>query len=249
MSTYTGPSLLQMTRRTFTARSSVLCLLGLVAVTACRPLFHRQISGKVLALQGAAHGMIGEKRIALTSAAFVNSGETIVSSEDTRLDLALLPGILVELAGNAEIEIAQLRLERDGDQTIHPMIARNARIRLNRGALIASIVQAQTDSHLFVETPDGTLFAGPARTMKVSVTGTKVRILSVRGKIAVLLGDSRKSSKIPAGYFAELPMTKAEPVAAASAGSEVQAEVSEVLSVEKRLLGLERKHDFDFKPW
>lgn len=233
-----------MTRRTFNASSSAL-LLGLIALTACRPFFQRQVSGRVLALEGAGHGMINGTRIALTSAAFVHPGETVTSSKGARLDLMLLPGVLVELAGEAEIEILQLRLVRDGDETIHPMIARDARVRLRRGTLIASVGQAQTDSYLFVETPTGTLVAGPERIFKVVVSGNKAEVLSVRGEV----GIQPAGAEIPAGTFAELPLTAAGPRAAAGAGAEVQAEVPSVLNVQKRLLRLEREHGSDFMPW
>ena len=107
--------------------------------------------------------MIAGKKVPLTSASFLRPGEIVTTTENSRVDLMLLPGVLVELAGAGEVEITQLRLVRDGDETIHPMVARDAKIRLHRGTLIASVGLAQTDSHLFVETPDGTLIAGPDR--------------------------------------------------------------------------------------
>lgn len=239
-----------MTRRTFAAGSGALCVLGFITLTAFRPSFlHRQVSGRVLAIEGAAQGIINGKKIALTSASFVHPGETVTSSEKSRVELMLLPGVLIELAGDAEIEIRQLRLLRDGDETIHPMIARDARIRLQRGTLVALVVQAQTDSHLFVETPAGTLVAGPDRTFKVGVAGNKARILCIRGKVAVQQADAQTSLRVPAGYLAELPMAQAGPRAAAGAGAEVQAEVPEVLSSERRLGRLEQEHGSDYKPW
>ncbi len=193
--------------------------------------------------------MIDGKTVALTSVAFVRPGETITSSGTTRLDLMLLPGVLVEIAGDTEIEISQLRLVRDGDETIHPMIARDARVRLRRGTVIVSVGRAQTDSFLLVETPAGTLVAGPACIFKVVVSDNKAMILCVRGAIAVQADSPEKAWEIPAGYFAALPLTAAGPRAVAGAGAEAQAEVRALLDVQKRLLRLEREHGSAFRPW
>ncbi len=160
----------------------------------------------------------------------------------------LLPGLLIELAAESEIEIQQLSLVRDGDETIHPMVRREARVRLRRGTLIASVGRAQTDSFLFVETPAATLVAGPERTFKVVLGDNQARVLSVRGKIEVQpAGAQKKGGEIPAGYFANLPLTPSQ--AAAAAGAEVQAEVAAVLSAQERLLRLERERGSDFQRW
>ena len=62
----------------------------------------------------------------------------------------VLPGVLLELAGDTEIEILRLRLERDGDESIHPMIARAAEVRLLRRSITASVGRAETDSKFLV---------------------------------------------------------------------------------------------------
>ena len=113
------------------ARSTLwLCILPVLV--SCRPLLRREVSGAVLALEGSAQGMAAGKTIRLTTNEWIQPGEKITTTADTRLDLMLLPGILVELAADTEIEIIRLRLVRDGDETIRPMTAREASLELIR---------------------------------------------------------------------------------------------------------------------
>src|SRR5437870_2580945 len=113
-----------------------LCLLGSFVLDSCRPLFQRQVAGTILSLEGETRGTLGGRSVALTKGSWVYPGEKITTSADARLELLLLPGVLVALARDTEIEIQELRLARDGDETIRPMTSREAKLRLLRGALV-----------------------------------------------------------------------------------------------------------------
>ena len=226
-----------------------MCLGCSLGMGSCRPLFQREVAGKILALAGEATGQREGHKTALTSKGFIHSGETISAHENSRIDLLLVPGILVELVGDTEIEIISLRLARDGDETIRPMTVRTATIRLRRGTLITSLGEAQTDPQLRVETPHGTLTANADRTFRVDVTPGKTRILSVRRQLAFHIAGSATDLKIPAGDFVTLPAATSNLRSAAEAGAEAQAQVRTTLEVEKRLLLLEDQSRDDFKPW
>lgn len=134
----------------------------------------------------------------------------------------LLPGVLVELEGETEIEITRLRFGRDGDETLRPMRAREASIRIHRGTLFAAVGQSQTRSRLFIETPAGDLTAFDLRTFKVEVSGERNRAMSVRGKINFKPAGGGRAVNFGAGYFTEWPASDPEPRRAAESGAAVE---------------------------
>jgi hypothetical protein len=85
-------------------------LVGLFVVTAlgsCRPVFNREVSGTVLAVEGVANGTIGGQTIGLTNGSSIKPGEKS-QLRKRHADLMLLPGLLIELEGDTEIELMQL---------------------------------------------------------------------------------------------------------------------------------------------
>ncbi len=225
-----------------------LCLLGLLAFGSCRPLFQRQVAGTILSLEGEAQGTQNGKSVALTNRSWVHPGERITTAAGARLDLLLLPGVLVSLAGQSEIEIEQLRLTRDGDETIRPMTSREAKLRLLRGTLFATVGQAQRRSKMVIQTAAGSLTAFDLRTFKIEVDGNRARIMSVRGKAIFAAADGSGVVTIGPGYFAEWPAHLAVPQAALS-DLAAQAEVTQILSTEKRLRHLQKEYGLAYLPW
>jgi hypothetical protein len=225
-----------------------LCLGALLVLASCRPLFQREVSGAVLSLEGSAQGTLDGKTVRLTTNDWIHPGEKIATAAGSRVDLMILPGILVELAGETEIEIIRLRFARDGDETIRPMTAREASLRLIRGTLIASVGQSQTRSRIFIQTRAGDLTAFDLRTFKIEVDGDRARVMSVRGKMTFAPAPGGAPVKINAGYFAEWPAMAAAPRAAAESDATVQAEVPRLLRVEKRLFRLQKEYGSGFIP-
>ena len=225
----------------------VLCFL--LGFTSCRPSFDRQVSGAVLALHGMAEQTKNGKKFPLAKGAWISPGARVTTAPGGNLDLMLLPGMLVGLAGDTEIQIEQLRLARDGNESIHPMTARQARIRILRGTLVVAINRVQTRAQLAVETPEGSLSAGSGRTFKISVEGGRTRLMCVRGRTAFHPTPGGKITKIGPGYFTEWPAIAPEPKAAAAAGAQAQAELVAILSVERRLRHLEKREQGHFRPW
>lgn len=227
------------------ARVAMPALCFCVVLASCRPLFQREVSGAVLSLEGSAQGTLDRKTFRLTTNDWIHPGEKIATAPDSRIDLMILPGILVELAGETEIEIIRLRFARDGDETIRPMTAREASLRLIRGALVGCVGQSQTRSRIFIQTTAGDLTAFDLRTFKIEVDGDRALVMSVRGKMTFKPAAGGAPVKINAGYFADWPMT-AGPRAAAQSDSTIQAEVPRILRVEKRLFRLQKEHGSGF---
>ncbi|MEO8045127.1 MAG: hypothetical protein ABI674_09490, partial [Spartobacteria bacterium] len=165
------------------------------------------------------------------------------------LDLMLLPGILVELEGETEIEITRLRFARDGDENIRPMRAREASIRLLRGILSAAVGQSQTRSRLFIETPAGSFTAFDLRTFKFDISRVRIQAVSVRGRVNFKPPGGGAPVKFDAGQFIDWPTRGLAPQIVAESGPELQAEVPQILRAEKRLFGLQKQFGTGFVPW
>jgi hypothetical protein len=221
-----------------------------VGLTSCGPFFHREVAGLVLSLEGTSQATASGQTRPLTSGYFIHPGETIATTHNGRLDLMLLPGVLLELEADTQLEIVQLHLVRDGDETIQPMKTREGRIALHRGSLIASVGPAQTESSLEIATAPALVTAGPDRTFKIEAGNTGVRVLCIRGEITTRSTAGRSNLNVPAGYFACLPSDFGKtPRRAATANARVQAEVPIVLRIEKRLLLLQNAEGSAFRPW
>jgi hypothetical protein len=160
----------------------------------------------------------------------------------------LLPGLLVEIDGPADLQVTDLTLKRDGNETIHPMRLRQAKVRLERGTMVGCVGRSQTRSRLFIDTPAGTFSAGSGCTFKVETSEDKIPVICVRGKIHFALRKDGARLQIPAGYFAD-PQTVASLQPVSRSGAKGQAEVVELLKVEKKLDDLEQQKRSAFLPW
>ena len=226
-----------------------LCVFALLSLPACRPWFQREVSSAVLAVEGPAFEIFAGKRIALKPNEWLLPGTRIATREGGRLDLMLLPGILVELEGDTEIEITHLRFARDGDENIRPMRAREASIRLLRGTLFAAVGQSQTRSRLFIETPVGNFTAFDLRTFKIDISRVRIEAVSVRGRVNFKPAGGGAPVKFDAGQFIDWPTRELAPQIVAESGPEVQAQVPQILRAEKRLIGLQKQFGTGFVPW
>lgn len=238
-----------MKHRKLLLLNRVLALLALMMLTSCRPWFTRQVSGEILAVEGRPEGILQGKTIRLTERTVISPGMTIRVPPESRIDLLLLPGILIELRPDTEVEIERLRLSRDGDESIRPMIAREATIRLLRGALFATVGRAPTRSGLRIETLVGTVIAGSGRAFMTAAEGQKLRIVSARGIVAFAPLEGAPLIKINPGYFAVLPGPSAAPQPAAESGAQAQKEVAETIKTERQLQQLERENQASFRRW
>src|SRR5438045_1106030 len=66
----------------------------------------------------------------------IHDGDTVRSSGGASLDLALIPGALAQLSGDSEIDIQELKITKDGNDTAGGMRDRTGRIRLDRTSVV-----------------------------------------------------------------------------------------------------------------
>ena len=171
----------------------------------------------------------------VTSTSKIQDDDTVRTSDHAAINLALVPGEFVQLSGNSEITIEQLRLTKDGNETAGGMLARRARIRLNRGKVSILFSRPERSrSYLAVTTNQSTITPDSDCLFSVWTDGAITRVTCGRGEV-IASGNSQSKVKIAAGYFHQWPPASKEPIAATSdAGAQMDIRTS--LEAEKELL-------------
>jgi hypothetical protein len=171
----------------------------------------------------------------VTSTCKIQTGDTVRTSKDAAINLALVPGAFVRLSGNSEMKIEELRLRKDGNETAGGMLDRRARVRLDHGK--ANILFSRPDrsaSYLAVTTNQSTVTPDSDCLFSVWTNGTTTRVTCGRGEV-IASGAGQPTVNIAAGYFQQWPMGSKQPIAATSdAGAQMDIRTS--LAAEKELL-------------
>jgi len=165
----------------------------------------------------------------------IRGGDTVRTSEGAAINLALVPGTFVQLSGNSEIKIDELKLTKDGNETAGGMVDRSARIRLNRGRISVLFSRSNTSgSHLSVATSQATLTPDSDCLFSVWTDGATTRATCGRGDVSTS-ADGQAPVKIAAGYFHQWPAASKESIAATAEGG-AQMDILASLEAEKELL-------------
>ena len=90
----------------------------------------------------------------VTSKSKILAGDTVRTSEGASVNLALIPGAFVQVSANSEIEIEELRVTKDGNETAGGVLDRHASIKLNQGRIIGLFSHSDTSASEFSITTD-----------------------------------------------------------------------------------------------
>ena len=165
----------------------------------------------------------------------IHAGDTVRTADGDSINLALIPGAFVQLSGNSEIKIEDLRLTKDGNDTAERMRDRRAWIRLNRGRIICSFSQSdKTASQFGVTTGQMMLRPDSDCLFSVWTDGKASRATCGRGEVNAS-ADAQPPLKIAAGYFFQWPTASKEPIAA-SADARAQMDIKTALDIEPELM-------------
>jgi FecR protein len=171
----------------------------------------------------------------VTSKSKIHVGDTVRTADGASINLALIPGAFVQLSGNSEIKIEDLRLTKDGNETAERLLDRRAWIRLNRGKIVSLFSQGdKTASEFGVTTGQVTLRPDSDSLFSVWTDGTTSRATCGRGEVSGS-ADAQPPLKIAAGYFSQWPTGSKESIAA-SADASAQMDIKTALDVEPELL-------------
>jgi hypothetical protein len=171
----------------------------------------------------------------VTSKSKIHAGDTVRTSDAASVNLALMPGAFVQLLGNSEIKIEDLRLTKDGNETAGGVRDRRASIRLNRGRIVSLFSRSNTSgSHFNVAARQVMLSPDADCLFSVWTDGTTSRVTCGRGEVSVA-ADAQPALKIAAGYFSQWPTASKEPNAA-TADASAQVDIKTALEIEPELL-------------
>ena len=165
----------------------------------------------------------------------IQAGDIVRTSDGASINLALIAGAFVQLAGNSEIKIEDLRLTKDGNDTAERMLSRRAWIRLNRGRIICSFSQSdKTASDFGITTSQLTVRPASDCLFSIWTDGTTSRATCERGEVNASV-DTQPPLKIAAGYFCQWPTASKEPIAA-STDPRAQIDITTALGIEPELM-------------
>jgi hypothetical protein len=168
----------------------------------------------------------------------IYDGSIVRTSDGALLDLGLNAGALARIAGNSEIQIEELNISKDGNQTRGGVRSRSARVRVNRGKIIVLFSErGEGASQFAISAPTVTVTADSDCLFSVQRDDAATRVTCARGKVYAA-GGERPPLAIDSGYFQQWPLTRPAPVAA-SENAAAQVEITDSLQAEDKLLKMD----------
>ena len=164
----------------------------------------------------------------------INGGDTVRSSDDGLLDLAFIPGAFAQLSGDSELNVEELRIAKDGNETAGGMWDRNARVRLNRGRIIILFTPSdRSESQFAIKTRELTIKPDSDCLFCVWTDGTTTRVTCAKGKVDTS-PEAQSPVAIGAGSFQQWPTAQTKPLFAADDAA-AQTDITEALKAGERL--------------
>src|SRR4030095_13602227 len=114
----------------------------------------------------------------------IHADDTVRTSDGASINLALIPGAFIQVSGNSEIEIEDLRLTKDGNETAGGVLDRRGGGRVNRGKIVSLFSHShRTASEFSVTTNQVTIRPDSDCLFSVWTDGTTRRIACGRGEV------------------------------------------------------------------
>jgi hypothetical protein len=199
-------------------------------VTGCSDGLSRRVAVTVLSVNGPVIFGTGEQKAfhPVTPESRIDGGSLVKTLDGARLNLALLPAALVQVSSNSEIQIEELKVSKDGNETSDAMRDRVARIRLNHGKITVLFSPSGKRAPEFsINSGKATITADSDCLFRVQSDDT-TRVTCVQGKVYASIG-AQPPIAIGAGYFQQWPSTRLETIAATD---EAAAQIDVVDSLE-----------------
>ena len=217
--------------------SSVLALCFCLLGNGCSKGITRSTAATVFFVRG--HVVFGNAERndfqTVMSKSKIQAGDIVRTSDGASINLALIPGAFVQVSGNSEIKIEDLKLTKDGNETAGGILDRHGSIRLNRGRIVSLFSHSDTSASEFdIKTSQVTLRPDSDCLFFVWTDGATSRVTCGRGEVSAS-AEAQPPLKIAAGYFSQWPTASKEPSAAA-ADAVAQMDLKTALDVEPELL-------------
>jgi hypothetical protein len=195
----------------------------------------RQVVATILSLRGQIvySSKEGAGFEPISSETRLGGDSTLRTSTDSEINIALIPGALAQISGNAELKIDELKLTKDGNETGDAIRERIARVEFRRGGMV---VLFDGFARFTIQTPQATITVLPGCLIRLDVDVRRTRLTCVRGKIY----GAREPAHIravDAGYVCEWPSDHGAVPAAGDAQGQIDATAT--LQVARELSDLE----------
>ena len=180
-----------------------------------------------------------------------SAGDEIRVLAESSAALCLTPGIYLRCFGPARLQIEDLRISKDGDETGDAMKSRLAAVRLGEGRIHASLPRSGTaPSELKIDTELGMIVARADALFSVVLNRESLRVVCLRGEVSWNHAPAFSAS-IQAGYYCERKLSdlEATDVLPASEDAAAQAEVSATLDSAQSVGELEAALRNALAPW
>ena len=202
-------------------------------LTGCWEGVSRQVQARVLSLRGPVTWASAETSQfrPLDLKIKLGPNSIIKTADRAQISLALLPGALLQLSANSELQIEALKLTKNGDETDDGVRERVARIQLKRGAIIVSF---EGTARFTIQSAHATITVTPDCLFRLQTDEHQTRLTCVRGKVWV---SPHEGEPIPvgAGYVQEWPSGQIAAVAEDRPGQPATADLTKA---ERELLDL-----------
>ena len=150
------------------------------------------------------------------------------------LNLALLPGALLQLSSNSEIKIEELKISKDGNETGDAMRTRTGRVRLNWGKITVLFRRSDKSASQFaISARQATITADSDSLFCVQSDHATTRLTCVQGKVYASQ-SAQPAVTIGAGYFQKWPSARLETIAATEDAA-AQIDVADSLEIGDQL--------------
>lgn len=159
----------------------------------------------------------------------------------SRAAISLLPNLLVQLDGNARLEILRLAITKDGNETGGAMRGRYADVRLPTGRMIASHVWGEAMAIFTVSTSQGELVTTSNALFSIESDDRKTRVTCVSGSVGFRGREGEVATDIPPGFVGEWSGSGTSLIAAET-DARAQDDLQEGLETEENLRLLSSKN-------
>lgn len=183
----------------------IVLFLGLL-FSACDRGVGQAVLGSVFEVEGTA---VASQRTEADRSRPLSAGIQFAAGDDVRIlaessaALCLTPGIYLRCFGPSRLQIENLRVSKDGDETGDAMKSRLAAIRLGEGRIHAFLPSAgSARSELKIDTEAGTIIANPGSLFSVVLSRESIRVLCIRGELRWSKAPA-SSTSILEGFYCE----------------------------------------------
>ena len=224
-------------------RSAAVSLALLYTMSACSDQRGTAVLGEILAVEddeASPSTAPGEKaETQLRPAKTISSGEHLQVTRGKVVTICFLPGVMAAASDSAEIEVEDLRIRKDGNETDEAIKSREVRLRLDLGSLTVSLDSKNIAvlPYLSIATAAGTLSADFDALFYIKSDPHHTEVVCIRGEIDLHDNNARNLATLRTGQWCDWKKGEV-PQLQRVTSSQTQKEVAAAREAEKKMATL-----------